>query len=93
VRVDSDSDPRETWLPRVQERLLDDLERFRADVEGDHAEIEEWEFADGRVFAAVGSRDDEANPDKGYGWMCRLVDAGALGAAGFSRVRKAQLDL
>jgi hypothetical protein len=63
----------------------------RADVEGDHKEIEEWEFRDGRVFASVGSMSDEAHPDRGHGWMCRLADAGALAAAGFVRVRKADL--
>lgn len=35
--------------------------------------------------------DDESNPHSGPGWLTRLVDAGALGAAGFSRVRKAEL--
>jgi hypothetical protein len=43
------------------------------------------------VFASIGRVDDEADPDAGHGWMCRLVDASALGTAGFSRVRKAQL--
>ena len=33
------------------------------------------------------------HPDGGHGWMCRLVDSGALTAAGFQRVRKATLDL
>jgi hypothetical protein len=28
----------------------------------------------------------------GHGWMCRLVDAEVLGAAGFERVRKAELE-
>lgn len=91
--VNPDRDPRETWLQTVKDRLRTDLERFRADVEGDHDEIEEWVFLDGRVFAAVGSFEQEADPDAGYGWMCRLVDAGALGAAGFRRVRKAELHL
>jgi hypothetical protein len=91
--VDPRAEPRDTWLERVQERLRTDLERFRADIDGDHDEIEEWEFADGRVFAAVGSLDDEADADSGYGWLCRLYDAGALTAAGFTRIRKAQLEL
>ena len=65
---------------------------FSADVERDHDEIEEWDFHDGRVFASVGSIDDESDPDRGHGWMCRLLDAGALGAAGFSRVRKLELE-
>jgi hypothetical protein len=84
-------DPRETWLATVQERLRSDLRRFRDDIEGDHDEIEEWDFLMGRVFAAIGSFEDESDPDRGYGWMCRLVDAEALGAAGFDRVRKAEL--
>jgi hypothetical protein len=89
--VDPSRDAREKWLPTVQERLRDDLFRFRADIEGDRDQIEEWDFLGGRVFASVGSGDDESDPDKGHGWMCRLVDAEALGAAGFERVRKAQL--
>jgi hypothetical protein len=89
--VDPDRDPRETWLDKVKERLRSDLERFRADVEGDHDEIEEWDYRDGRIFASVGTTDDEADPDKGHGWMCRLVDAGVLTVAGFRRVRKPEL--
>jgi hypothetical protein len=89
--VDVDNEPRETWLDTVKERLREDLERFRGDVEDDHDEIEEWDFRDGAIFAAVGADEDEANPDSAYGWMIRLVDAGALGAAGLSRVRKAEL--
>ncbi len=83
--------PRETWLPTVQERLRSDLRRFRDDIEGNHDEIEEWDFLTGRVFAAIGSVEDESDPARGYGWMCRLVDVEALGAAGFDRVRKAEL--
>jgi hypothetical protein len=86
-------DPRETWLATVRERLLEDLRQFRADVDGDHDEIEEWQFRGGRIFASVGSADDEANPLRGHGWMCRLVDSGGLTAAGFQRMRKATLDL
>jgi hypothetical protein len=85
------SDPEDTWLEKVKERLRSDLERFRADVEGDHFEIEEWDFLGGRVFAAVGSFDDEANPDSGLGWMVRLLDSEALGAAGFDRIKKAEI--
>jgi len=81
--------PEETWLETVKERLREDLDSFRADIEGDHDEIEEWDFRGGRIFAAVGSVDDESNPLSGYGWTCRLVDAEALGAAGFQRVHKA----
>jgi hypothetical protein len=86
--VDLDRDPRETWLDTVRERLRSDLAQLRADVEGDHGEIEEWDFRDGRVFASVGTPEDEVVPDKGHGWMCRLVDSGALVVAGFRRVRK-----
>jgi hypothetical protein len=86
-------DPQERWLEKVQERLRADLDSFRADVEGDHDEIEEWDFLDGRVFAAVGSFDDESDPDSGYGWLCRLVDASASAAAGMHRVRKTELQV
>jgi hypothetical protein len=89
--VNPDHDPRETWLATVKERLREDLRRFRDDVEGDHDEIEEWDFRGGRVFASVGSLDDEADPERGHGWLCRLIDVSALGAAGFERVRKARL--
>ncbi len=89
--VDPDTDPRGSWLDAVKERLRADLERFRADIESEHDEIEEWDFRGGRIFASVGSVDDESDPDRGHGWMCRLIDAEALGAAGFERVRKAAL--
>jgi len=89
--VDTDADPRETWLDKVKERLRQDLERFRADVEGDHDEIEEWDFLGGRVFASVGTPDDESDPYSGHGWLCRLVDSEALGSAGFARIRKREL--
>jgi hypothetical protein len=91
--VDPDGDPRDSWLDAVKDRLRTDLELLRADVEGDHDEIEEWDFRGGRVFASVGSLEDEADPDSGHGWMCRLVDSGALAAAGFERVRKAELQV
>jgi hypothetical protein len=90
--VDPEADPRETWLGIIKERLLTDLQCLRADVEREHDQVEEWDLAGGRIFASVGSVDDESNPDSGHGWLCRLLDAGALGAAGFERVRKAQLD-
>jgi len=90
--VNPDRDPREHWAARVQERLRTDLASFRDDIEGDHDEIEEWDYLDGSIFASVGSTEDEADPDAGHGWLVRLVDAGVLGAAGFSRVRKAELD-
>jgi hypothetical protein len=91
--VDPDRDPRATWLDKVKERLRSDLELLRADIEGDHDEIEEWDFRGGRVFAAVGTFEDEADPGKGHGWMSRLVDASALAAAGLHRIRKAELEL
>jgi hypothetical protein len=91
--VNPNRDLRETWLETVKERLLEDLRQFRADVEGDHDEIEEWEFRDGRIFASVGNPGDEADPEKGHGWMCQLVDSSALTAAGFQRVQKARLDV
>lgn len=89
--VDPNGDPRESWLPKVQDRLRDDLALFRGDVEGDHDQIEEWDFRGGRVFAAIGTPDAESDPLSGYGSMCRLLDAEALGAAGFVRVRKTEL--
>jgi hypothetical protein len=89
--IDPRTDPRDTWLDVVKDRLRADLTAFRADVEGDHDEIEQWDFGGARIFAALGTPDDEADPDKGYGWMCRLIDSEAYGAAGFERVRKAQL--
>jgi hypothetical protein len=89
--VDFDRDPRETWLEAVKERLRSDLERFRADVEGDHDEIEQWSFRGGWIFVSIGSADDEADADKGHGWMSRLVDSGALAVANFERVRKAEI--
>jgi hypothetical protein len=89
--VDPDTDPADTWLDKVKERLREDLRRFRDDIEGDRDEIEEWEFRDGRILASVGTPDDEADPHKGHGWMCRLADSGALTVAGFRRVRKVEL--
>ena len=89
--VDPARDAQDTWLETVKQRLRDDLGSFRGDIEGDHDEIEEWDFRSGRVFAAIGPVDDESNPLSGYGWMCRLVDANVLGAAGFQRVLKASL--
>jgi hypothetical protein len=89
--VNPSRDSRDTWLDTVKQRLRADLEAFRDDVEGDHDEIEEWDFRDGRIFAAVGRFEDEADPDSGYGWLTRLFDAGVLAAAGFERVRKASI--
>lgn len=89
--VDPDNDPRDTWLSTVKERLQEDRQNFRSDIEGEHDEIEEWEYRDGRVFSSVGREEDEADPLKGHGWMCRLLDASALGTAGFERVRKAEI--
>jgi hypothetical protein len=89
--VDQDNDPRDTWLATVKERLHGDRQSFRDDIEGDHDEIEEWEFRDGRVFTSAGSDEDEADPLVGHGWMCRLLDVSALRTAGFERIRKAQV--
>jgi hypothetical protein len=89
--VDPDHDPRDTWLATIKERLRTDLERFRDDIEGDHDEIEEWDFRGGRILASVGSYEDEFDPDRGHGWLCRLLDSGVLGIAGFERVRKYEL--
>jgi hypothetical protein len=91
--VDVDNDSRETWLDTVKERLRSDLESFRADVEGDHDQIEEWDYRSGRIFATIGSYEDEFDPASGHGWMCRLLDSGALGIAGFERVRKYELEI
>jgi hypothetical protein len=91
--VDVGRAPQNTWLSTVKERLLEDLQQFRADVEVDHDQIEEWSFRGARIFASVGSPDDEADPLSGHGWLCRLVDSSALTAAGFQRVKKARLDL
>jgi hypothetical protein len=91
--VNTRSDPQETWLQTVKERLLEDLRQFREDIEEDHDEIEEWDFRDARIFVSVGNHDDEADPIKGHGWMSRLVDSSALTAAGLQRVQKARLDL
>jgi hypothetical protein len=89
--VDFDHDRRTTWIDIARGRLRQDLQRFRDDVETDRDQIEQWEFRDGRIYAALGQGDDEYRPDTGYGWMCRLVDSDVLGAAGFRRVRQAQL--
>ncbi|HSS81893.1 MAG TPA: hypothetical protein VLK24_11950 [Gaiellaceae bacterium] len=89
--VDTEKDPQETWLETIKARLHEDLRRFREDIESGHDQIEEWDFRDGRIFASIGSFDDQADPDSGHGWLSRLVDSSASAAAGFSRIRKAQL--
>jgi len=89
--VDPEVDRRERWLSLVKERLREDLRRFRQDVETDRDELEVWELEDALLFVSVGSAADEGDPDNAHGWMCRLVDSGALAAAGFKRVRKAEL--
>jgi hypothetical protein len=91
--VDVGRDPQDSWLSTVKERLLEDLRQFRADVEGQHDQIEEWSFRDARIFASIGSADEEANPLSGHGWLSRLVDSSASAAAGFQRIKKARLDL
>jgi hypothetical protein len=89
--VDPGRDPQARWLDRVKERLGSDLASFRDDVEGDHDEIEQWSFHGGWIFVSVGSEDDESDPNAGHGWMVRLYDSGVLTAAGFERVRQADL--
>jgi hypothetical protein len=91
--VDPRHEPRERWLELVKRRLRDDLESFRDDTEGPRAAIEQWEFEGSTIFAAAGRFDDDENPLSAYGWMCRLVDAGVLQAAGFYRARKPLLPL
>jgi hypothetical protein len=91
--VDTRHDPPEAWLDRVKQRLHDDLDSLRADIEGPHDQVEEWDFHGGRIFAAVGSFADDSNPLSGYGWLCRLVDASVLQAGGFYRARKPLLPL
>jgi hypothetical protein len=89
--VDPERDSPETWITTVKERLRSDLESFRADVEGEQDQIEEWSFRGGSIFVSVGTEDDESHPNRGHGWMTRLVDAGVLAAANFRRVRKADI--
>jgi len=91
--VDVGHDPRQSWLPTVKERLRADLDAFRSDIDGNHDEIEEWDFRGGRIFASVGTYEDEFDPNSGHGWLCRLVDSGVLGVAGFERVRKYELEV
>jgi hypothetical protein len=90
--VNPDTDPKNEWIETVRSRLRDDLASFRADIEGEEDQIEQWGFRDGRIFASFGSEDDESDPLSGHGWLCRLVDAEVHGAAGFVRVRKAELE-
>ena len=87
-RGEERDDPQETWLDTVRQRLRIDLDSFRADIDDRHQEIEEWDFRGRRSFAAIGCFDDDSNPRSGFGWMCRLVDAGVLQAAAFRRFRK-----
>jgi hypothetical protein len=90
--VNPDSDPKDTWLEQVKRRLRSDLAQFRADVEGDDDHIEQWSFRDGQIFASFGTEEEESDPLSGHGWMVRLYDAEVLGAAGFVRVKKAELE-
>jgi hypothetical protein len=91
--VDTRHDPQDAWLDRVKQRLREDLHGLRADIEGPHDQIEEWDFHGSRIFAAVGCVHNDGDPLSGYGWLCRLVDASVLQAAGFYRVRKPLLPL
>jgi hypothetical protein len=90
--VNPDNDPKDTWLERVKRRLRADLAQFRADVEGDYDQIEQWSFRDGQIFASFGTEEEESDPLRGHGWMVRLYDAEVLGAAGFVRVKKTELE-
>ena len=89
--VDTRRDPQERWLDIVKARLRTDLASFRGDIDGDHDEIEEWDVVGGRIFVSIGTTEDEGESGSGHGWLVRLCDAGVLGAAGFTRVRKAEL--
>jgi hypothetical protein len=89
--IDPARDQRETWLGQVKARLRSDLANLRADVEGDQDEIEQRSYRGGWILTSVGREEDEADPDKGHGWMTRLVDGGVLTAASFQRVRKPDL--
>jgi hypothetical protein len=91
--VNPGRDPRDTWLGTITTRLTEDRDAFRADIEAEHDLIDEWDFRGGRIFASIGTHEDEADPDSGHGWMCRLLDSGVLRVAGFERVRKAELEL
>jgi len=89
--VDTEGSPRETWLAVVQDRLRSDLASFRSEVDGGHEELELWELGGTRIFVSTGTTDDEREPSSGHGCLCRLVDSGVLAAAGFERLRKADL--
>lgn len=89
--VDRREPRNEGWLSIVKARLASDLEQFREAVSGSNGSVEVWEYREGRIYATVGRMDDEFDPDHPHGWMCRLLDSGVLGAAGFERVRKAEL--
>ena len=89
--VDPETEDRWTWIEAVKDRLRDDLDRFRDDIETDRDEIEVWEYEGSRIFVTFGRWTDEDEPNSAHGWMCRLADSGVLGAAGFHRLRKADL--
>jgi hypothetical protein len=91
--VDTRRVPQGDWLGRVKQRLREDLDALRTDIEGPRDQVEEWDFHGSRIFAALGAFDDDSNPLSGYGWLCRLVDASVLQAGGFYRVRKPLLSL
>jgi len=89
--VDTETDRSERWVETIKARLREDLERFRNDIQTDRDQIQRWELGPIRIFVSAGEWGDESDTDKGHGWLCRLVDSGALAAAGFTRVRKADL--
>jgi DnaK suppressor protein len=89
--VDTRRDPQDRWLDTVKERLRADLASFRVDVDDEHDEIEEWEIAGRRIFVSIGDAEAESDPSRGHGWLVRLCDVGVLSAAGFTRIRQAEL--
>jgi hypothetical protein len=89
--VKPEQDSPEAWIEQVKLRLRADLTSFRGDVEGPHRQIREWRIGARRVFASIGTWENEADPDSGHGWLCRLVDSDVLGTAGFVRLREIEL--
>ena len=69
--VDTRNDRQDTWLDTVKARLRGGPAPLPRGHRSDHDQIEEWDFRDGRVFASIGSFDDQASPDSGHGWLER----------------------
>jgi hypothetical protein len=89
--VDAEGRPREAWLAAVKERLRSDLEALRRELDDTHGDIELWELGGTRIYVAAGGSGCELDPASACGWLCRLGDSGALAAAGFERLRRADL--